>query len=125
MLTQAVRAAIGRMIVQSIFGTSTVLDVITLDPELEHLLTQARGQGGAESPTLEPGLAERLQNSILQAAERQEVDAKPAVLLVSSPVRALLSRFVRYSTQQIHVLAFEEIPENKQITVVATISKGD
>ena len=124
-LSSAVRAAIGRMIVQSIYGTADVLEVITLDPELEHLLAQAKSQGGADTPTLEPGLAERLQTSILQAAERQEVAGSPSVLLVSSAIRALLAKFVRYSAQPIHVLAFEEVPDNKQITVVATISKGD
>jgi flagellar biosynthesis protein FlhA len=46
------------------------------------------------------------------------------VLLVSSAIRGLLSRFVRFSKQMIHVLAYEEIPDNKQITVVSTIGKG-
>ena len=44
-----------------------------------------------------------------------------AVLLVGSAVRSLLARFVRTPRQTIHVLAFEEIPDNKQITVVATM----
>ncbi len=124
-LTALVRAALGRMIVQNIYGGSETLDVITLDPELEQLLIQARGQGGAgEAPMIEPGMAERLQRSVLTAAERQEIAGKPAVLLVSSAIRGLLSRFVRFSKQMIHVLAYEEIPDNKQITVVSTIGKG-
>ncbi|HEX7036014.1 MAG TPA: flagellar biosynthesis protein FlhA [Pseudomonadales bacterium] len=124
-LTALVRAALGRMIVQSIYGASPVLEVITLDPDLEKLLMQARNNGGgSDAPVIEPGMAERLQQSILSAAERQEVAGRPAVLLVSSPIRSLLARFVRTPRQTIHVLAFEEIPDNKQITVVATIGKG-
>jgi len=124
-LTALVRAALGRMIVQNIYGGNETLDVITLDPELEQLLIQARGQGGSgEAPMIEPGMAERLQRSVLTAAERQEIAGKPAVLLVSSAIRGLLSRFVRFSKQMIHVLAYEEIPDNKQITVVSTIGKG-
>ena len=124
-LTALVRAALGRLIVQNIYGGTETLDVITLDPELEQLLIQARGQGGSgEAPMIEPGMAERLQRSVLTAAERQEIAGKPAVLLVSSAIRGLLSRFVRFSKQMIHVLAYEEIPDNKQITVVSTIGKG-
>jgi flagellar biosynthesis protein FlhA len=124
-LTALVRASLGRMIVQNIYGGSETLDVITLDPELEQLLIQARGQGGGtEAPMIEPGMAERLQRSVLTAAERQEIAGKPAVLLVSGAIRGLLARFVRFSRQMVHVLAYEEIPDNKQITVVSTIGKG-
>ena len=124
-LTAIVRTALGRMIVQNIYGTSDALDVITLDPELEQLLVQARNQGGgSETPILEPGMAEQLQQSVLTAAERQEIAGKPTVLLVNSAIRSLLARFVRISKEVIHVLAYEEIPDNKQITVVSTIGRG-
>jgi len=124
-LTAIVRTALGRMIVQNIYGTSDALDVITLDPELEQLLVQARNQGGgSETPILEPGMAEQLQQSVLTAAERQEIAGKPTVLLVNGAIRSLLARFVRISKEVIHVLAYEEIPDNKQITVVSTIGRG-
>ena len=101
-----------------------MLDVITLEPELEQLLVQAKTQGTDEAPMLEPGMADRLQTSLASAAERQEIAGKPSVLLVSSSIRALLARFVRASQRVIHVLAYEEIPDNKQITVVATVGRG-
>ncbi|MCZ6852750.1 MAG: flagellar biosynthesis protein FlhA, partial [Gammaproteobacteria bacterium] len=124
-LTAIVRAALGRMIVQNIYGTADALDVITLDPELEQLLVQARNQGGgSETPILEPGMAEQLQQSVLTAAERQEIAGKPTVLLVNGAIRSLLARFVRISKEVIHVLAYEEIPDNKHITVVSTIGRG-
>ncbi len=123
-LTARVRAALGRMIVQSIYGPAETLDVITLDPELEQLLLQAQSQGSNEAPVIEPGLADRLQRSIVEAAEQQEVAGKPAVLLTSGAIRSLLARFVRSAKAVVHVLAFEEIPENKQITVVASIGRG-
>ncbi|MCP5181193.1 MAG: flagellar biosynthesis protein FlhA [Pseudomonadales bacterium] len=123
-LLQAVRASLGRMIVQNIYGGEPTLDVITLDAELEQLLDQARRQGSDAAPVLEPGLAERLSNSLIAAADRQEIAGKPAVVLVSSALRAMLARFVKLSRRVIHVLAFEEIPDNKQITVVATIGRS-
>ncbi len=123
-LTSAVRIALGRLIVQSIYGQAATLEVITLDPDLESLLIKARSQGGADAPVIEPGMADRLQKSIATACERQEISGKAAVLLVASGVRGLLSRFVRYGNKLVHVLSYEEVPDNKQITVVATIGRG-
>jgi len=125
-VTNAVRTALGRMIVHNIYGNEASLDVITLDPELERLLVAAKKQSGAgEVPTIEPGMVESLQQSVREAAERQEVAGKPTVLLVSSAIRNLIARFFRMSKQLIHVLAYEEIPDNKQITVVSTIGRGN
>ncbi|MEZ5596639.1 MAG: FHIPEP family type III secretion protein [Pseudomonadales bacterium] len=70
---------------------------ITLDAELEQLLDQARRQGSDAAPVLEPGLAERLSNSLIAAADRQEIAGKPAVVLVSSALRAMLAQFVKLS----------------------------
>jgi len=123
-LLLAVRSRLGRLIVQNIYGAEQTLDVITLEPELEQLLDQARRQGSDSAPILEPGLADRLSRSLLSAAEQQEIAGKPAVVLVSAALRGMLARFVRLSRRAIHVLAFEEIPDNKQITVVATIGRA-
>ncbi len=123
-LTSAVRVSLGRLIVQTVYGHGDALDVITLDPELEQLLIRARQQGPADSPAIEPGMAERLQRSIATACERQEISGKPSVLLVASAVRSLLARFVRFSNRLVHVLSYEEVPDNRQITVVATIGRS-
>ncbi len=122
--TNLVRSNLSRMIVQNIYGSEQALEVITLDPELEQLLMQAKAQGGAEAPIIEPMMAERLQQSVVNAAEQREMAGKPAVLLVSAGIRSLLARFVRFSQAVIHVLAYEEIPDNKQITVVSTIGRA-
>ena len=122
--TNLVRTNLSRMIVQNIYGSEQALEVITLDPELEQLLMQAKAQGGAETPIIEPMMAERLQQSVVNAAEQREIAGKPAVLLVSAGIRSLLARFVRFSQAVIHVLAYEEIPDNKQITVVSTIGRA-
>ena len=121
--TNMVRSHIGRLIVQNIYGNEPHLEVITLDPELEQLLLQAKNQGGADAPVIEPTMAERLQQSVVGIAEEREIAGKPAVLLVSAGVRHLLARFVRISKAVIHVLSYEEIPENKQITVISTIGR--
>lgn len=121
MLTAMVRIALARLIVQTVNGAEVELPVITLDPQLEQLLLGSVQQGGDENLAIEPGMAERLQMSLVGAAQQQEMAGKPAVLLVAAPVRPLLAKFVRYGEQQIHVLSYQEIPENKKVTIVATV----
>lgn len=126
-LCAAVRNALSRIIVQKIYGDEEVLPVVTLDPELEQLLQQsmltARQNGETDvDAIIEPGLAQKLQESIRQAAQQQEIGGKPAVLLVSGIIRALLSKFARYAHSSVHVLAFNEIPPSKQLTIEATLA---
>jgi len=129
-LTAAARVALSRVIVQSIFGTASDLAVLTLDPPLEQLLLksvqQSQQQGalaGEDGLVIEPALAERLQRSLLGAARNQEAAGKPAVLLVPAPLRAVLSKFVRFTIAGLKVLSYQEIPDNKQITIVATVGQ--
>ncbi len=71
---------------------------------------------------LEPGLANQVLKAITDIAKRQELNGQPAVLLVPDALRDFLSRFVRQSISNIHVLAYSEIPENRQVKIVATVS---
>ncbi len=127
-LTASVRASLRRLIVQSIIGNENELPVITLDPGLEQLLLksmqQAQQAGGMDDIGLimEPSMMEKLQRSLSDAAQRQEMLGKPAILLVSNALRSVLSKFVRMGVERMHVLAYQEVPDNKQITIVATIS---
>jgi len=130
-LTSAVRVALSRVIVQGIFGESPEMPVMTLDSSLEQILLKAVQQSAQhndgmidDSVVIEPGIAEKLQQSLIQAAQRQELAGNPAVLLVSAALRPLLSRFVRYTVSGVKVLSFQEIPDNKQITIVATIGQS-
>src|SRR6218665_2549804 len=126
-MVAAVRVALSRAIVQSIVGLEPELPVITLEPRLEQLLLnslQKAGQGSEDGILLEPGMAEKLQRSLVDAAQRQEMLGKPVILLVAGPVRAMLSRFARLAVPNMHVLAYQEIPDNKQVTIVATVGQN-
>jgi flagellar biosynthesis protein FlhA len=126
-MVAAVRVALARAIVQSIVGLDSELPVITLEPRLEQILLnslQKAGQGAEDGILLEPGMAEKLQRSLVEAAQRQEMLGKPVILLVAGPVRAMLSRFARLAVPSIHVLAYQEIPDNKQVTIVATVGQN-
>ncbi len=122
-LVSAVRMALSRSIVQGIVGMEEEIPVITLDVSLEHILQQSvqvSSEGGAG---LEPGLAEKLLTSLQESAQRQEMAGQVAVLLVSPSIRNMLAQFARRSIPNLHVLSFNEIPDNRQIKVVATVGQ--
>jgi flagellar biosynthesis protein FlhA len=121
-LTAGVRSALARSIVQQINGMNAELPVITLDPALEQILQQPLS-GGAEGAGFEPGLAERLQKSLAEISQRQESAGQPAVLLTPPGLRALLARFLRHAVPGLTVLAYNEVPGNKQLRIVATVGR--
>jgi flagellar biosynthesis protein FlhA len=124
-LTNAARMGLSRMIVQSLVGSEKEIPVVTLDRALEQLLhktvQQAGADGNLDSIALEPGMAERLQSSLSDMVKKLDKDGKPAILLVAASLRMLLARFVRHGVPNLKVLSFQEIPDNKHITIVATV----
>ena len=121
-LVAGVRVALGRSIVQSIGGLREELPVITLDPGLEQMLQDSMG-GGEGAPGFEPGLADRVQTALSDSTRRQEAAGEPAVLLVAPKIRPWVARLMRYSTPTLSVLAYNEIPENRRIRVIAAVGR--
>jgi flagellar biosynthesis protein FlhA len=117
-----VRIALGRQITQDIAGLAAELPVITLEPELERLLQGSLANSSA-NPGLEPGLAERLQQHVAEAARRQEASGEAAVLLVPPQLRPTLARFMRSSVPTLHVLAWNEIPDNRKVRLVSAVGR--
>ncbi|WP_211161835.1 flagellar biosynthesis protein FlhA [Xanthomonas campestris] len=118
-LTAAVRTSLGRFIVQEIAGMSAELPVFTLAPQLERVLQESTHGNGV---ALEPGLAERLHQSLADCVGKQEARNEPAVVLVPGQVRAALARLVRHSVPSLSVLAYSEVPEDKRLKLIGTIS---
>ena len=121
-LIAQVRVALGRQIVQDIVGLAEELPVITLEPDLERLLSNGLANP-ASSPGLEPGLADRLQRGLQEAALRQERGGEPAVLLTPPALRAALARFFRVSVPGLHVLAWNELPDNRKVRMVTAVGQ--
>jgi flagellar biosynthesis protein FlhA len=119
-----VRASLGRSIIQGIVGQDEELKVVTLDPSLEQILLQST-QGAPEGQlAIEPSLAERLHKTLKEEAQKLEMTGQSAVLLVAPQIRAQLARLFRYSLPSLYILAYSEVPENRQISVVASIGQG-
>jgi flagellar biosynthesis protein FlhA len=122
-LVAGVRVALGRSIVQGIAGLRDELPVITLDATLEQTLQDSMVATNDSGPGFEPGLADRIQQSLADSARRQEAAGEPAVLLVAPKLRPWVARLMRYSTPNLAVLAYNEIPENRRIRVIAAVGR--
>jgi flagellar biosynthesis protein FlhA len=120
-LTAAVRVALGRAIVQQIYGAGNDLSVIALDGELERVLMQVLGVAGTDGAGLEPDLAEMLAREIGNAAREQEAQGVPPVLLVADRLRLPMARLMRRSAPSLKVLAHSEIPEAQTLRVRITV----
>ncbi len=123
-LTAACRIGLRRLIIQDIVGGDTVIPVITLASDLEKVLHKSLETGGAESVSIEPGLAERMQKSLQDASFNQEMQGEPAILLTSGILRSTLSRFVKNTIPGLRVLSYQEIPDDKQIRIVSVVGNG-
>jgi flagellar biosynthesis protein FlhA len=103
-LTAAVRAALGRFIVQEINGLAPELPVYTLAPALERVLQESVSGNGA---ALEPGLAERMHQSLLECVKRQ--------------VRSMIAKLTRTGIPELFVLAYHEVPDDKKLKLVGNV----
>lgn len=116
-LTAVVRIALGRSIVNQLFGNASELKVIGLDFNLEQVLMQAVGNGGA----LEPTLADNLMQQTTLALKRQTQGTEPAVLVVPNKLRTVLSRFLRRRLRQLTVISLSEIPDDRTLRMTNVI----
>jgi flagellar biosynthesis protein FlhA len=120
-LTAAVRVKLSRMIYQKINGMEATLEALALDPKLEQLLLNSMQGAHEGGPGLEPGLAEAMLQSLVENTRQQEAKGQTAVLLVSPQLRQWLAEFVRGSIRGLSVLAYTEVPDSKQVKIVASI----
>jgi len=122
-LTAAVRITLRRFIVQELVGPTPEIPVITLSPELEQMLHQSMQMAGDDGAGIEPGLAERLQTSLTDGAQQQEMAGDTPVLLTSGILRSVLAKFVKYTIPGLRVISYQEIPDDKQIKIVSAIGQ--
>ncbi|GAB0109654.1 flagellar biosynthesis protein FlhA [Pseudoalteromonas distincta] len=120
-LTAAVRISLRRLIIQDAVGMSSEIPVITLAPELEQMLHQSLQNAGDEGAGIEPGLAERLQVSLTEAHQNQEMAGEPSILLTSGMLRTVLSRFVKYTIPGLRVISYQEVPDERQIKIISSV----
>ena len=119
-LAAQVRIALGRAIMQMLYGPANDVEMLVLDPDLERALTQAAGSGG-EALGIEPSLAENLMRELTASAQRMENLGQPPALLVPDRLRVPLARMSRRAAPRMKVIGHAEIPEACTIRVAAVV----
>ena len=120
LLVARVRESLGRMIISRIIGQETELPIATLHPQLEQILQETFTVQQIQK-SIEPKLAEFMQQQLIEFTEQQIVNNQPAALLVSASIRPWLSRFFRQSIPELNVLAFSEIPDRQELKLIFTV----
>lgn len=126
LLTEAVRQRLGQAICQSLAGSGTSLNVMTLDPATEvrmlECLHAARREGAAARGfVLEPKLVERLLLQLMQHADRMMKSNLLPVLLCAPELRRHLRALSERGLPHLRVLSMAEIPQAIELKSYATV----
>ena len=119
---EALRPHLSGLLVQQVAPLNQPIQVITLSGELENMLIKMVRQSGDEGLILDANLAQQLIKGISEAQQKVTSDGKTAVLVVSPAIRRQFASILKQHIEDLLVLAFTELPDNRQINVVATIS---
>ncbi|MCE3606119.1 flagellar biosynthesis protein FlhA [Massilia sp. P8910] len=127
LLAAEVRCALRRQIVTALFGKKKEMPAFNLSAELENMLlgslNQAR-QGGKvalDNFPIDPQLLSQLQLNMPVAREQMKQQQSAPLLLVLPQIRPLLARYARLFAPGLHVLSYNEIPENRDVSIVGTV----
>ncbi|MYN28300.1 flagellar type III secretion system protein FlhA [Duganella sp. CY42W] len=127
LLAAEVRCALRRQIVTALFGQKTEMRAFNLGGDLENMLlgslNQARQSGKVvlDNYPIDPHLLAQLQVNMPVAREQMKQQATPPLLLVLPQIRPLLARYARLFAPGLHVLSYNEIPENREVSIIGTV----
>jgi flagellar biosynthesis protein FlhA len=129
LLAAEVRCALRRQIVSGLYGKKKDMPAFNLSGELENMLlgslNQARQNNGGkvvlDNYPIDPQLLQQLQLNMPVAREQMKQQHTPPLLLVLPQIRPLLARYARLFAPGLHVLSYNEIPENREVSILGTV----
>jgi flagellar biosynthesis protein FlhA len=127
LLAAEVRCALRRQIVAGLFGQKKEMLAFNLGGELENMLlgslNQARQSGKVvlDNYPIDPHLLGQLQVNMPVAREQMKQQGTPPLLLVLPQIRPLLARYARLFAPGLHVLSYNEVPENREVSIIGTV----
>ena len=127
LLAAEVRCTLRRQIVSGLCGTRPEMKSFNLSGDLENMLmgalNQARQAGKVmlDSFPVDPNLLSQLQTHMPIAREQMKQQATAPLLLVMPQIRPLLARYARLFAPGLHVLSYNEIPENREVNIIGTL----
>ncbi|CAJ0819368.1 MULTISPECIES: flagellar biosynthesis protein FlhA [Ralstonia] len=128
LLAAEVRCALRRQIVAGLNGQQAELKGFSLTTELENILLSALSrseQSGVRAPIdnfpVEPNVLSQLQTHMPAVTEQMKQMGLTPLLLVIPRIRPILARYAKLFAPGLAVLSYNEIPENKEVSVVGAL----
>jgi len=127
LLAAEVRCALRRQIVGALVGPLAEMKVFNLGSELENMLlgslNQARqtGKAALDNYPIDPNLLAQLQTHMPLARDQMKQQGGTPLLLVMPQIRPLLARYARLFAPGLQVLSYNEVPEQRDVSVVGTL----
>ncbi len=122
-LTEYVRFALGRSICNPLIDESRAITVVTLNPEIEDLISnniQKSMQGSF--PAIDPDVTGRILNSLKGALDSVYFYDNQPVVLVSPKIRPAFRRLIEMVFPAVNVLSLNEIPNDIEIRTEGVVS---
>ncbi len=123
-LTEKVRAALARHI-SAEYAENGLLSVITVDPRLEALLSEAVRRGEDAYALLDPNTVSRIYTSLTRQIGTASNAGLTPIVLCSPAVRLALKRLTERAAPQLVVLSYSEIAPGLRVESIGQISTTD
>ena len=123
-LTEKVRAALARHI-SAEYAENGLLSVITVDPRLESLLSEAVRRGEDAYALLDPNTVARVYTSLTRQVQVAQNAGLAPIVLCSPAVRLALKRLTERAAPQLVVLSYSEIAPGLRVESIGQISTTD
>ncbi len=123
-LTEKVRAALARHI-SAEYAENGLLSVITVDPRLEALLSEAVRRGEDAYALLDPNTVARIYTSLTRQIGIASNAGLTPIVLCSPAVRLALKRLTERAAPQLVVLSYSEIAPGLRVESIGQISTTD
>jgi flagellar biosynthesis protein FlhA len=117
-----VRERLGRTLCRQ-YANGEALEVVTLDPGLEHMLAGAikETQDGRRAILLPPTEAARMAQAVAGTLEDVISSGNQPIILTSAALRGALRRMLAPMVAQVVVLSYQEIPPSIEVKAIATV----
>ena len=119
LLVEKVRAHMGATIVQQLSKWNETLKVIVFNPDLEEILLRAIRPDGQSM--FEPSLVEKIIASVSEIMGNEKLSGTSLALITAPSIRRHIAKMLRPQFGAITVLGFHELPENKNVEIVAVL----
>ena len=121
-LAEMIRPSVVGLLIQQLAPLNQALPIITFSGNLEQMILNIANQSGENGLILEPSLIQKIVISINNAIEKLQNENKKPILITAPAIRKDISLMLRQHIDNVDVLSFTELPDDKKIDVIATIN---